>query len=177
MPNRTLVPDKLQGYLLQVKHMLYELISVDDRVVSVEKLDDVAVEVDGFVVSEQIKSVTSANNPISERSPVFWKTLYNWCSYIEEGILPPNVILRFVVVANGTITPGGIQESFRNAHSDAEAQKALASAKAAILGAAHSDPSVDSFAPLPESYRAYVKHLFDDSRSEILCGIIKAMEI
>lgn len=44
MPNKTLVPDKLQGYLLQVKHMLFELISVDDRVVSVEKLDDVAVE-------------------------------------------------------------------------------------------------------------------------------------
>ena len=33
MPNKTLVPDKLQGYLLQVKHMLFELISVDDRIV------------------------------------------------------------------------------------------------------------------------------------------------
>jgi hypothetical protein len=49
MPNKTLVPDKLQGYLLQVKHMLYELISVDDRVVSVEKLDDVAVEVEEWL--------------------------------------------------------------------------------------------------------------------------------
>ena len=57
MPNKTLVPDKLQGYLLQVKHMLFELISVDDRVVSVEKLDDVAVETDGTVIAEQVKSV------------------------------------------------------------------------------------------------------------------------
>ena len=65
MPNRTLVPDKLQGYLLQVRHMLYELISVDDRIVSIEKLDDVAVEADGKVIAEQVKSVTSANNPIS----------------------------------------------------------------------------------------------------------------
>lgn len=73
MPNKTLVPDKLQGYLLQVKHMLFELISVDDRVVSVEKLDDVAVETDGKVIAEQVKSVTSANNPIAERSSVFWK--------------------------------------------------------------------------------------------------------
>jgi hypothetical protein len=64
MPNRTLVPDKLQGYLLQVRHMLYELISVDDRIVSIEKLDDVAVEADGKVIAEQVKSVTSANNPI-----------------------------------------------------------------------------------------------------------------
>lgn len=73
MPNRTLVPDKLQGYLLQVRHMLYELISVDDRIVSIEKLDDVAVEADGKVIAEQVKSVTSANNPIAERSSVFWK--------------------------------------------------------------------------------------------------------
>lgn len=73
MSNRTLVPDKLQGYLLQVRHMLYELISVDDRIVSIEKLDDVAVEADGKVIAEQVKSVTSANNPIAERSSVFWK--------------------------------------------------------------------------------------------------------
>ena len=55
MSNKTLVPDKLHGYLLQVIHMLYELISVDDRVVSVEKLDDVAVEIDGKVIAEQLK--------------------------------------------------------------------------------------------------------------------------
>ena len=88
MSNKTLVPDKLHGYLLQVIHMLYELISVDDRVVSVEKLDDVAVEIDGKVIAEQLKSVTSANNPIANRASVFWKTLYNWCTYIEDGSLP-----------------------------------------------------------------------------------------
>lgn len=73
MSNKTLVPDKLHGYLLQVIHMLYELISVDDRVVSVEKLDDVAVEIDGKVIAEQLKSVTSANNPIANRASVFGK--------------------------------------------------------------------------------------------------------
>ena len=72
LSNKTLVPDKLHGYLLQVIHMLYELISVDDRVVSVEKLDDVAVEIDGKVIAEQLKSVTSANNPIADRAAVFW---------------------------------------------------------------------------------------------------------
>ena len=57
MSNKTLVPDKLHGYLLQVIHMLYELISVDDRGVSIGKLDDVAVEIDGKVIAEQLKSV------------------------------------------------------------------------------------------------------------------------
>ena len=99
MANKTLVPDKLHGYLLQVIHMLYELISVDDRVVSIEKLDDVAVEIDGKVIAEQLKSVTSANNPVANRAAVFWKTLYNWCTYIEDGSLPSDAILRFVVVS------------------------------------------------------------------------------
>lgn len=177
MSNKTLVPDKLQGYLLQVRHMLYELISVDDRVVSVEKLDDVAVEIDGKVIAEQVKSVTSSNNPIAERSVVFWKTLYNWCTYIEDGSLPSGAVLRFVVVANRTITPGSIQETFKNAHSDAEAQKALAEAKVSILGTTPDDLAIDLYADLPDTYRDYIKYLFDDSRAEIVCDIIKAMEI
>ena len=177
MPKRTLVPDKLHGYLLQVKHMLYELISVDDRVVSVEKLDDIAIELDGNVIAEQVKSVTSSNNPLAERSPVFWKTLYNWCTYIEDGSLPSDVVLRFVIVANSTITPGTIQVSFENAHSDAEAQKALADAKNAILGTPPDDPTIDVYAALPDIYRDYMKYLFDDARVKTVCNIIKSMEI
>ena len=177
MPNRTLVPDKLQGYLLQVRHMLYELISVDDRFVSIEKLDDVAVEADGKVIAEQVKSVTSANNPIAERSSVFWKTLYNWCTYIETGALPSGAIMRFVVVSNGIVTPGSIQASFMNACSDSDAQKALADAKKSILGTAQDNFATDMYAALPDSYREYIRYLFDGNRTKIVCDMIKSMEI
>lgn len=177
MPNRTLVPDKLQGYLLQVRHMLYELISVDDRIVSIEKLDDVAVEADGKVIAEQVKSVTSANNPIAERSSVFWKTLYNWCTYIETGALPSGAIIRFVVVSNGIVTPGSIQASFMNACSDSDAQKALADAKKSILGTAQDNFATDMYAALPDSYREYIRYLFDGNRTKIVCDMIKSMEI
>lgn len=177
MSNKTLVPDKLHGYLLQVIHMLYELISVDDRVVSVEKLDDVAVEIDGKVIAEQLKSVTSANNPIADRAAVFWKTLYNWCTYIEGGSLPPDAILRFVVVSNSTVTPGSIQKTFMNAHTDDDAQRALTYAKDTILHASTENPDVDIYATLPESYRDYIRYLFDDTRSQIVCNIIKSLEI
>ncbi len=177
MPNRTLVPDKLQGYLLQVRHMLYELISVDDRIVSIEKLDDVAVEADGKVIAEQVKSVTSANNPIAERSSVFWKTLYNWCTYIETGALPSGAIMRFVVVSNGIVTPGSIQASFMNACSDSDAQKALADAKKSILGTAQDNFAIDMYAALPDSYREYIRYLFDGNRTKIVCDMIKSMEI
>lgn len=177
MPNRTLVPDKLQGYLLQVRHMLYELISVDDRIVSIEKLDDVAVEADGKVIAEQVKSVTSANNPIAERSSVFWKTLYNWCTYIETGALPSGAIMRFVVVSNGIVTPGSIQASFMNACSDSDAQKALADAKKSILGTAQDNFATDMYAALPDSYREYIRYLFDGNRTKIVCDMIKSTEI
>ena len=169
MPNKTLVPDKLQGYLLQVKHMLYELISVDDRIVSVEKLDDVAVEVNGGITAEQVKSVTSANNPIAERSVVFWKTFYNWCSYVDDGLLPVDAVFRFVVIANTYIEPGSIQASFKNAHTDKEAMQALAEAKTKLLGTS----PINS---LPDSYRDYVAHVFDAGREATVCGIIKSME-
>jgi hypothetical protein len=86
MPNKTLVPGQLHGYLLQVRHMLYELLSFDKRVVSVEALDDVAVQIANKAVLEQVKSVTSNNNPLTDRSTVFWKTLYNWCTYIEGAL-------------------------------------------------------------------------------------------
>lgn len=36
MCKRTHVPDKLEGYLLQIRHALYNLISTDEVVVSVE---------------------------------------------------------------------------------------------------------------------------------------------
>ncbi len=152
--------------------MLYELISVDDRVVSVEKFDDVAVEVDNRITAVQLKSVTSSNNPIADRSTVFWKTLYNWCTYIEEGLIPSDTIFRFVVVANKTIEPGTIQESFTNAHTEEEAKQALETSRRTLLGSS----SCDQYTSLPESYRNYVKYIFNDSRAKIVCGIIQTME-
>lgn len=80
-------------------------------------------------------------------------------------------------MANGTITPGSIQAAFKNAHSDDEAQKALIYAKTVILGTIPSDPTVDVYAALPDTYRDYIRYLFDDNRKEIVCDIIKAMEI
>lgn len=72
---RTHVPDKVYAYSLQVRHSLYELLrcSTDD-VVSIEVLEDVAVEKkDGSVKATQVKSVLSENNPISNRAKDLWK--------------------------------------------------------------------------------------------------------
>ena len=88
MIDKTHVPDKLEGYLLQTRHALFELISHDSsRVVSVEAYDDVAFENDDTLVAEQLKSVLSDNNPLADRSVVLWKTIYNWSTYVSRGTL------------------------------------------------------------------------------------------
>lgn len=38
MSSNTHVPDKLEGYMLQVRHALFELIPLEDRIVSVEAI-------------------------------------------------------------------------------------------------------------------------------------------
>ena len=84
MSGNTHVPDKLEGYLLQVRHALFELISLDNRIVSVEAFDDVAVETQETIIAEQTKSVLSDNNPAANRSVVFWKTLKNCADMNSE---------------------------------------------------------------------------------------------
>ena len=73
MSKRTHVPDKLEGYMLQVRHALYNLISTEDVIVSVEGYDDVAVEANEKVIAEQTKSVLSSNNPVTNKAIPFWK--------------------------------------------------------------------------------------------------------
>ena len=52
MKDRTHVPDKVYSYLIQVRHMMCELISLDlKRVVSLEAFDDVAVEEDKTLIA------------------------------------------------------------------------------------------------------------------------------
>lgn len=75
MSGNTHVPDKLEGYMLQVRHALFELISLDERIVSVEAYDDVAVETDEVLIAEQTKSVLSSSNPVANRAEAFWKTI------------------------------------------------------------------------------------------------------
>jgi len=136
MAGNTHVPDKLHGYTLQVRHMMCELISLDlEKVVSVEALEDVAVESENSVIAEQIKSVQSGNNPIADRSEVFWKSLYNWYQYIKNGDLPlDNTMFRFIVISNRDVTSGEIPESFHAAHTDEDAKAALKFAQDTLWG-------------------------------------------
>lgn len=88
MSDNTHVPDKLEGYMLQVRHALYELICLDERVVSVEAYDDVAVEKEGLLIAEQTKSVLSNNNPVTDRAEVFGKQFTTGAIILPRGNIP-----------------------------------------------------------------------------------------
>lgn len=90
MPDNTHVPDKLEGYMLQVRHALYELISLDERIVSVEAYDDVAVEKEGLLIAEQTKSVLSNNNPVTDRAEAFGKQFITGAIILLMG----NILIR-----------------------------------------------------------------------------------
>ena len=126
MSSNTHVPDKLEGYMLQVRHALFELIPLEDRIVSVEAFDDVAVETDNTVIAEQTKSVLSNNNPVANRAVAFWKTLKNWCEYLKKDELPnKTIVLRYVIVASHAMNIGSIPKSFDAAKTKIDADMAL----------------------------------------------------
>ena len=169
MADRTHVIGQLQGSLLQVRHMLFELISFEDIVVSLELLDDVAVhKPDGTIIAEQIKSVTSGNNPTTDRATVFWKTLYNWLKYIKDSSLElDNTVFRMVVSSNRNIESGEIISQFHDATTREMAKEALSTAKLSLWG-----ENDDKKKEIPHTYRSYLDELFSSANEEKVIGII-----
>lgn len=173
MKDRTHVPDKLEGYLLQTRHALFDLISFDtNRIVSVEAYDDVATEYGNFVVAEQIKSVLSENNPLSNRSIVFWKTIYNWSMYISSGSFNgKELTLKFVIVAAQKLNTGTIAQMFHSAADIRQAKIALKTAKLEICG----DPKAPK--EVSDSLKPYIEYCFSQENELAVLDVIKRFTI
>lgn len=174
MAGNTHVPDKLYGYTLQVRHMMNELISLDlEQIVSVEAFEDVAIESEDGVIVEQIKSVQSDNNPVTDRAEVFWKTLYNWLQYVNTGNLElGRTIFRIMVSSDRSITEGDIPSSFNTAADETNAEAALASARNALWG---SNDELKS--KIPSGYSQYLDAIFDEANKSAVVQIIANMQI
>lgn len=173
MKDRTHVPDKLEGYLLQTRHALFDLISFDtNRIVSVEAYDDVATEYGNFVVAEQIKSVLSENNPLANRSIAFWKTIYNWSMYISSGSFKgKELMLKFVIVAAQKLNTGTIAQMFHNAADIKQAKAALEAAKLEICG----DPKAPK--EVSDSLKPYIEYCFSQENESAVLDVIKRFTV
>lgn len=108
--------------------MVYLLLdATPGSAVSLEVLEDVAVEEPaGDVNAIQVKSARKTN-PVSNRAVDFWKTFNNWAKAVEKGELElksTNFEIRL-----GRQQVGPICESFRGAKTPAQAKAAVVSAK------------------------------------------------
>lgn len=89
MSNKTHVPKQLHGYSLQFTECLSVILDAgSDDFVSVEVLDDVALNSEGKTNLIQTKAGTGAN-PVSDGAVELWKTIRNWIDQIKEGEIDP----------------------------------------------------------------------------------------
>ncbi len=174
MCDHTHAGGQMLGYMIQARHMLSELISVEDFVVSAEMLDDVAVEqADGTVIAEQLKSVLSSGNPVTDRSPVFWKTFYNWFNYVKEGKLSITTTkFKMIVISNKHSPIGAIAKSFARASTQDEAQLALAKAKTVLWGVLEENKD-----KIPATYSSYLDILFAPTNERSVLEIITRFQL
>lgn len=129
----THVPDKMYGYGLQVRQMLYELLNCGiNSVVSIEKFDDVGVENGDEKTAIQTKSALSDRNPVSDRAVDLWKTLYNWLLALKENELPLDFTL-FTLVINVNKS-GDIVAWLNQAHDEKEAETVYGKIKGVFTG-------------------------------------------
>ncbi len=164
--NQTHVPDKVYSFTLQIRHMLNELINAKEGdIISLEALDDVAIENNGENELIQIKNVISKNNPTSNRAVDFWKTFYNWLLYVKsDNVELEKTKFRLFIHTIDNKNIGDICNKFHQADNINDAEQALKMAIKEIRGKEEKE--------IPESYKKYIDVLFDEDNKTILVNII-----
>ena len=170
MKNKSHVPDKLESYLLQVRHALYNLISLEDGVVSVEYVDDVAIDNCESIILEQTKNAISSNNPLADRSVAFWKTVYNWCYSIRTGeIVNEKARFKYVVVSSHNLNIGEIPNRFFNATQQKEIEDAIDFAISVLYK--------DGELKISDICKKYLDFCFSTENRKILVDVIRLMSL
>jgi hypothetical protein len=160
------VPSQYYGYSLQCTHCVYLLLDAQPgSTVSVEVLEDVAVEgASGDVEAVQLKSA-SKTNPISNRSVDLWKTIGNWIRAVEGKELRIEDTIFHLRL--GRKRSGTICDSFAAASTLQSAVEAAEKAKREFFTA--KDKLKKS---IPEDLREVVEFVFGPQRSGLLEKII-----
>lgn len=167
----THVPDKVYAYSLQVKHMMYELLSCKNGdAVSVEVFEDVGVQkADGTVEAVQTKSALSNRNPVSNRAIDLWKTLSNWLSAVQENEMDVDKTkFRLLITVD---KHGEIVDLFNNSNTFSDAQQAWEKAKDEFYDSTGVEKDIGS------EYAEYVRHFFLIGNKEKACKIIEKFQL
>lgn len=121
------------GFAAQPTRMALLLLQANPgATVSLELLDDVAVEtVDRHVLASQMKSGTK-KNPVSDRSGELWKTFSNWVRQVRSRELDPTRT-TFELYVRKTF-PGSLVRKFAAAKTKEGAALAFQDARRAVWG-------------------------------------------
>lgn len=166
----THVPDKLYGYGLQVRQMLFELLNCDiNCTVSIEKFDDVGIECLTHKEAIQTKSALSNRNPVSDKAVDLWKTLYNWIIAIKENELTMNNT-KFTLVIN-IDKSGDFVSKMNNANSDKEVTNTYTEIKKSFFD------TNGLYINQSDSINTYVSTFFDPTNEKIVKYIIKNFKL
>jgi hypothetical protein len=122
-------PGPYLGFALQPVRLCFHLLTCPAGAkVSLEHLDDVAIQYpDGNVTLEQIKSALR-QNPLSDWSDELWKAIANWLDGIASGQLTPGKS-RFQLYVT-TPRQGEWAQALSDAATEAEVELLLAAIKA-----------------------------------------------
>lgn len=168
--SNTHVPDKLYGYGMQVRQMLYELLRCEvDAVVSVEKFDDVGVETLESKEAIQTKSALSDRNPVSDKAVDLWKTLHNWMIALKSGELDIDRTL-FTLVIN-VDKSGTIISAINDAKNQIEALKAYGYIKKYFCD------QNGQYVTQSKSINHYVETFLDEENSQYALSIIEKFKL
>lgn len=134
---KTEVPGSFEGFSAQEKQAFYELIrnTNDDVEVWIEKYDDVSVKKGTNVECIQLKSATSNDNPLTDKSAELWKSLSNWVDKLQDPEIIADVNIckcRYSVSSPRVLCPGTIATLFHLASSESDAELALQEAHSII---------------------------------------------
>jgi hypothetical protein len=168
----SLAPGQALGYLLQETLLTHRLLSaLPGQFLSLELLEDVAVHHTGGA-KELIQSTSTAgNNPVADRDPKLWKTLYNWITTIQLLHLDPTQI-RFVLYVSSPMG-GPLVEALSSASNSAAVQAALTAAKNELWGPA---PNFPKRATLPLTLAKFANQVLSTA-DDILVPLIANFEL
>jgi hypothetical protein len=103
----TAAPQAL-GYIYQIRYALFQLLSEqEDAEITIEKLEDISLEVNGSPYEILQLKHTQASSSLTNRSLELWKTLRIWSRLLLEGKVKVS-ITRFMLVSTSKASPDSI---------------------------------------------------------------------
>ncbi len=150
------VPEQYRGFALQPTRMALLLLKAPQgSFVSMELLDDVAVENrNGDLHLVQTKD-TRVTNPVTDRSSDFWKTFANWTRDVRERRIDPTRTI-FELYVSRKVT-GNLVAKFHNAKTKQAVAEAFETARNKLWGAAPRFPLREKVA---ETLKPHLEEVF-----------------